>query len=82
LGHIVGKDGIWVDPKKIEAMKDWPCPKTLKILPGFLGLTGYYHKFFQNCGKFVAPLASLLKNNAFTWTRTIDKSFHTLKEAM
>ena len=26
LGHIVGKDGVWVDPKKIEAMQDWPSP--------------------------------------------------------
>jgi hypothetical protein len=39
LGHIVRKDGVWVDPKKIEVMKDWPHPKTLKILCGFLGLT-------------------------------------------
>jgi hypothetical protein len=45
LGHLVGKDGIRVDPKKIEAMQDWPHPKTLKILRGFLGLIGYYHKF-------------------------------------
>jgi hypothetical protein len=41
LGHLVGKDGIRVDPKNIEAMKDWTHPKTLKILCGFLGLTGY-----------------------------------------
>jgi hypothetical protein len=32
LGHIVGKAGVWVDPKKIEAMQDWPRPKTIKIL--------------------------------------------------
>jgi hypothetical protein len=32
LGHIVDKNGVQVDPKKIEDMKDWPCPKTLKIL--------------------------------------------------
>jgi hypothetical protein len=42
LGHILGKDGVWVDPKKIEAMKDWPHPKTLKSLYGFPGLTCYY----------------------------------------
>jgi hypothetical protein len=38
LGHLVVKDGIRVDPKKIEAMQDWPYPKTLKILRVFLGL--------------------------------------------
>jgi hypothetical protein len=45
LGHIVGKTSVWVDPKNIEAMQDWPHPKTMKIFCGFLGLIGYYRKF-------------------------------------
>jgi hypothetical protein len=35
LGHILGKDGAWVDPNKIEYMQYWPHPQTLKILHGF-----------------------------------------------
>jgi hypothetical protein len=68
LGHLVGKDGVRVDPKMIEAMQDWPHPKTFKSLCGFLGLTGYYLKFFKNYEKIVAPLTALLKKNYFTWT--------------
>jgi hypothetical protein len=68
LGHLVGKVGVRVDPKKIEAMQEWPHPKTLKILRGFLGLTGYYRKFVKNYGKIAAPLFALLKKNSFTWT--------------
>jgi hypothetical protein len=75
LGHLVGKVGVRVDPKKIEAMKDWPHPKTLKILCGFMGLTGYYHKFVKNYGKIKAPLTSLLKNNSFTWTPAASRLF-------
>jgi hypothetical protein len=71
-----------VDPKKIEAMQDWPFPKTLKILHGFLGLTGYYRKFVWNYGKIASPLTSLLKNNSFTWTSTVDHAFQALKYAM
>ena len=26
LGHMVSKDGIQVDPKKIEAITEWPRP--------------------------------------------------------
>ena len=82
LGHMVGKDGIKVDPKKIEAMQDCPHPKNLKILCGFLGLTGYYRKFVKNYGKIATPLTALLKKNSFTWTLATAQSFQTLKMAM
>jgi hypothetical protein len=71
-----------VDPKKIEAMQDWPHPKTLKRLHGFLGLTGYYRKFVKNYGKIASPLTTLLKKNSFTWTPATAQDFHTLKMAM
>jgi hypothetical protein len=82
LGHLVGKDGIRVDPKKIEAMQDWPHPKTLKSLRGFLGLTGYYRKFVKNYEKIAAPLMALLKNTSFTWTLVVAQAFQTLKTTM
>jgi hypothetical protein len=82
LGHLVGKDGIRVDPKKIEVMQEWPHPNTLKSLCGFLGLTGYYRKFVKNYGKIAAPLNVLLKMNSFTWTPAATQAFQTLKMAM
>ena len=82
LGHLVGKDGVRVDPKKIEAIQDWPHPKTLKILRGFLGLTGYYCKFVKNYGKIATPLTALLKKSYFTWTPVVYQDFQTLKMAM
>jgi hypothetical protein len=82
LGHPVGKDGVRVDPKKIEAMQYWTHPKTLKSLHGFLGLTGYYRKFVKNYGKIAAPLTALLKKNSFTWTATVAQAFQTLKMAI
>jgi hypothetical protein len=82
LGHLVGKDGIRVDSKKIEAMQDWSHPKTLKILHGFLGLTGYYRKFIKNYGKIASPLMALLKKNSFTWTTAATQAFQTLKTSM
>jgi hypothetical protein len=82
LGHLVGKDGVRVDPKNIEAMKDSPHPKTLKILRGFMGLTGYYRNFFKNYGKIATPLTTLLKNNFLTWTPSAAQYFQTLKTTM
>jgi hypothetical protein len=82
LGHLVGKAGVRVDPKKIETMQYWPHPKTLKSLCGFLGLTGCYRKFVKNYGKIVAPLTALLKKNSFTWTPAAAQAFQTLKMSM
>jgi hypothetical protein len=82
LGHLVGKDDVSVDPKRIEAMQDWTHLKTLKIFHGFLGLTGYYHKLVKNYGEISAPLTALLKKNSFTWTPVVAQDFQTLKMAM
>jgi hypothetical protein len=61
LGHILIHDGVCVDPKKNEAMKDWPHPKNLKSLRGFLSLIGHYRMFVRNYGKIANPLTTLLK---------------------
>ena len=35
LGHIVRKDGILVDPSKIEAVKNWPKPMSVSDVRSF-----------------------------------------------
>ena len=82
MGHIVSHEGVKVDPKKIKSLMDWLVPKTLKKFRGFLGMTGYYHKFVQNYGRITTPLTTLLKKYAFSWTLEETQAFQQLKEAM
>ena len=42
LGHIISKERVKVDPKKIQAINECPQLRNVSTLRRFLGLTGYY----------------------------------------
>lgn len=82
LGHVVSESGVEMDPAKISAIMDWAEPKTVKSLRGFLGLTGYYHRFIKNYSIIASPLTDLLKKEAFDWNAAAEKAFVCLKECV
>lgn len=59
LGHIVSSDGVKTDPEKVQALKTWPRPQTLKELQSFLGFSGYYRRFVKDYSRIVKPLTNL-----------------------
>ncbi|KAA0034981.1 Transposon Tf2-9 polyprotein [Cucumis melo var. makuwa] len=82
LGHIISGKGVEVDPEKIRAIKEWPTPKNVREVQGFLGLTGYYRKFVQHYGSIAAPLTQLLKLGGFKWNKDAEEAFLKLQNAM
>lgn len=42
LGHIVSENGMTVNPKKIEVIKNYPRPLNVKQIQSFLGLCNYF----------------------------------------
>ena len=60
LGHIVSNKGIETDPKKIEAIVNWPGPHTVHEVRKILGFTNYYRKFVYKYAQIARPLNKLI----------------------
>ena len=76
LGHIITGEGISVDPKKIQAVTDWPAPKTTKQVRRFVGIAGYYRRFVNDFSKLAAPMTKLTrKGEKFVWSEKCTEAF-------
>ena len=93
LGHVLTRDGLQVDPAKVEAVRNVPTPKTVTDVRAFLGLAGFYRKFVKGFSEIARPLHSLYsvpkkgrleKRTSVVehWTPECQQAFDTLKEAL
>lgn len=80
LGYVIGNGGITTDPEKVAAITNWPVPKTLKQVRGFLGLTGWYRRFVPNFSDATFHITEVLKSRKkFQWTPEAQLAFEDLK---
>ena len=63
LGCFVGVDGVRADPAKVQAVADWPVPRSQKELRKWLGLANYLHRYSANYAELARPLSDLLKKD-------------------
>ena len=81
VGHIIGKDGLKPDPKKVEAIVNMKAPKDKEELQRFLGMTTYLTKFIPNYSQVAAPLRVLLeKGTEWHWLYQQEVSFQESKK--
>ena len=77
---MIRRDGISVDPQKIEAVVNWPQSTNVTKVRSFLGLAGYYRKFVKDFSKIALPLTQLTqKGISFDWTDQRESAFQELK---
>ena len=80
LGHIVLKEGIRVDPMKIEVVVEWKPPRNVTEVRSFLGLAGYYRIFVKGFSMTVAPMTRLVQKNVkYGCGEKCQRSFDKLK---
>src|SRR5438132_12750789 len=80
LGHYLSSQGIFIDPRKIEAINKWTPPETVSHVRSFLSLASYYQKFVRNFSAILTLLTDLLhKDSEFIWANVQQEAFDKLK---
>jgi hypothetical protein len=60
LGHIINRDGLALDPKKVADIIDWKAPRDVWGIKSFIGMAGYYRRFIEGFFKIARPMTTLL----------------------
>ena len=83
LGFIVSKDGISLNPAKVEAIVNWPIPCNVSEVCGFLGLASWCRVFVQEYAFITKPLTQQTrKDEDFAWSKIRDQAFNLVKEIL
>jgi len=83
LGHVISKDGVLVDSKKIEAIVEWELPTNIREIHSFLGLASYYWRFIEGFSALSGPLTTLMrKKTPYVWSEECEASFQKLKRRL
>jgi hypothetical protein len=81
LGYVVSKEGVHMQPQKVEAIKEWPIPTNAKGVQRFLGFAKFYWRFIYNYSGIVGPLTRLTKKDLpWEWTRKQQGALDMLKQ--
>lgn len=82
LRHFISAEAISTDSSKIKVVAEWPIPKNIKQLRGFLGLVGYYRRFVKEFRVIASPLHALTKTDSFQRSIAAQEAFDNLKHAI
>ncbi|SCV73794.1 BQ2448_6224 [Microbotryum intermedium] len=82
LGHIISWNRITADQSKVDRIVEWPHPRTVTKLRGFLGLVQYLRKFINGLTQHTKPLSDLTLKNAnvrLMWGVEQERHFNAIK---
>ena len=86
LGVIISEDSIAIDPIKVQGVKNWKRPTTLKEVRAFLGFLNFYRMYIHGFSMLAAPLNALIahctKGGKFYWNDELEAAFNALVDAV
>ncbi len=75
LGYILTREGIKLQPKKVQAILMLNSPNNIKELRHyFLGMVQYYRNMWARCGEMLSPLNDLVGECGETKTTRMNKT--------
>ena len=82
LGFVLSKDGLKMDPSKVQTIQDWPEPRKVKDIQSFLGFANFYRRFISDYSDIVVPLTRLTRKGIpWNFSDAARTAFETLKSA-
>lgn len=82
LGFVISQEGLKMDPEKVRAILDWPCPRNIYEVKLFHGLESFNRKFIRNFSNMCAPIVGTIKreHKTFEWKEEVERGFILLKQ--
>lgn len=82
LGHIITSTNICMDPAKVQAVREFSCPRNKKELQSFIGFCNFYRKFSDHHASMMYPLIDLLKSKSWVFSEKSLRLFEQVKSAL
>ena len=84
LGHHITREGAIPLPAKVDAIRTFERPTTVKGLQQFAGMVNFYHRFVPNAAHIMRHIYAALAGNPVNleWLSDLEDAFNAAKEAL
>jgi len=87
LSHTISEEGITPSSEKIDAIRSYPTPMSVKQLQRIIGMINYYHRFIPHVSEKLEPLYRVIAHYSnkkvkekFIWTDECEIAFQQVKD--